>query len=156
MTSPSTATIKRLFAVSANRCAFPNCEMPLVDVESGKVTGRICHIRARQAGGPRYDPAQSPGERNAFENLILMCPVHHDVIDSDTTRYTIEYLIRMKNESEQASDIGSQYLESAAGMLLAFFLSNSNQTGGQFTFHITNNIKLPNPEKEEVSEKIGS
>jgi hypothetical protein len=48
---------KRLFAMSRNRCAFPNCQQPLVD-QGGKVTGRICHIRAGQPGGPRYDAAQ--------------------------------------------------------------------------------------------------
>ena len=70
MSSPSVATIKRLFAVTGNKCAFPRCPLALVDEASGKVTGRICHIKARQVGGPRFDRDQSDDERNAFENLI--------------------------------------------------------------------------------------
>ena len=90
MAGPSAPTIKRLFAVSGNTCAFPGCNIPLVDATSGKVTARICHIKARQPGGPRYDAQQTEDERHAFENLVLMCPMHHDVIDSDAETYTVE------------------------------------------------------------------
>ena len=48
--SPSTTTVKQLFAVSGNRCAFPDCTRTLVDVETG--TGEICHIRGQSEGGP--------------------------------------------------------------------------------------------------------
>ena len=93
MTGPSVATVKRLFAVSGNRCAFPECALPLVDEASGKVTGRICHIKADSPGGPRYDPEQHNKERHGFANLVLMCPLHHDVIDSDAEAYTMERLL---------------------------------------------------------------
>ena len=64
MSSPSVPTIKRLFAVSGNQCAFPRCPLPLVDISSGKVTGRICHIKAQKSGGPRYDPDQTDEEQH--------------------------------------------------------------------------------------------
>jgi len=54
---PTETTIKRLFAVSGNRCAFPGCTAVLVT--GGVVTGEICHIKAQNPQGPRYDPAQS-------------------------------------------------------------------------------------------------
>jgi hypothetical protein len=47
MSGLSVATIKRLFAVSGNTCAYSGCANPLVDVASGKVTARICPIKAR-------------------------------------------------------------------------------------------------------------
>ncbi len=103
MSQPSVATIKRLFAVSGNKCAFPNCENSLVDVNSGKVIGRICHIRAKNVGGPRYDPDQSEKERNSFQNLILMCPIHHDVIDDDLESYTVKRLEEIKSHHESMS-----------------------------------------------------
>jgi len=93
MAGPSVATVKRLFAVSGNRCAFPGCALPLVDEASGKVTGRICHIRARSPEGQRYDAGQSEKKRHGFANLVLMCPLHHDVIDSDAEAYTMERLL---------------------------------------------------------------
>jgi hypothetical protein len=51
---PTAATVKRLFAFSKNQCAFPDCTIPIVEA-SGVVTGIICHIKARNRGGPRYD-----------------------------------------------------------------------------------------------------
>jgi hypothetical protein len=78
MSGPTAAIMKALFALSSNQCAFPGCSQPLVDPPSGKVTGRICHVKARSEGGPRYDPGQSDEERHGFGNLLLMCPMHHD------------------------------------------------------------------------------
>ena len=118
MTGPSVATVKRLFAVSGNRCAFPGCALPLVDEASGKVTGRICHIKADSPGGPRYDPEQHDRERHGFANLVLMCPLHHDVIDSDVETYTVEKLLEIKawhearyaGGAEPSDDVARQFL----------------------------------------------
>jgi len=100
MAGPSVATVKRLFAVSGNRCAFPGCAVPLVDEASGKVTGRVCHIKADSPDGPRYNAGQSEEERHGFANLVLMCPLHHDVIDSDVEKYTVERLLEIKARHE--------------------------------------------------------
>ncbi len=98
MARPTIATIKRLFAVSGNQCAFPGCSTPLV--VSGTVTGEVCHIRARSPDGPRYDPTQTDEERHAFENLVLMCPVHHRIVDADPGTYTVEKLLGIKARHE--------------------------------------------------------
>ncbi len=95
-TEPTLATVKRLYAVSGNQCAFPKCQCPLVDPSTRKVTGRICHIKAKNPGGPRYSPQQTDAERHSFENLVLMCPTHHDVIDADVESYTVERLLSIK------------------------------------------------------------
>ncbi|MCC8952722.1 hypothetical protein H8B02_04335 [Bradyrhizobium sp. Pear77] len=101
MTDPTLPTIKRLFALSGNRCAFPNCQHPMVVVESaGTVTGKSCHIKGNKPGSKRYDPAQSETERQSFENLILLCGFHHDVIDGDDSTYTVEQLREMKRRHE--------------------------------------------------------
>ena len=99
MSQPTVATVKRLFALSSNRCAFPKCANAIVD-PSGKVTGRICHIKGRRPGGPRFDPSQSDPERHSFENLLLLCPIHHDVVDADSDSYTVDRLLAMKNAHE--------------------------------------------------------
>ena len=41
MSGPTIATVKRLFAVSENCCAFPGCDAPLVDTASGAILGEI-------------------------------------------------------------------------------------------------------------------
>jgi hypothetical protein len=95
------ATAKRLFAVSGNRCAFPECPLPLFDQSTGTLTGRICHIKAKSPGGKRYDPSQTDSERNGFDNFVLMCGFHHDVIDTDDRSYTVERLQEIKREHER-------------------------------------------------------
>ncbi len=52
MAEPAEQTVKRLFALSGNICAYPGCEVPIVE-RNGVVTGEICHIKARKPGGPR-------------------------------------------------------------------------------------------------------
>jgi len=118
MAGPSVATVKRLFAVSGNRCAFPGCTLPLVDDASGKVTGRICHIKADSSGGPRYDADQSDDERHGFANLVLMCPLHHDVIDSEVKTYTVEKLLEIKARHEARYTGGAQPSDDVARQFL--------------------------------------
>lgn len=100
MKSPTEKTVKRLFALSRNRCAFPDCESPLVEA-SGTVTGEIAHIRAASQNGPRFDPEQSDEERHSFVNLILLCGRHHKVIDSEVERYSTTFLAEMKRAHEE-------------------------------------------------------
>lgn len=91
--------VKKLFARSGNRCAFPKCVHQIIEHES--VIGEICHIRAASPEGPRYDPDQSQTDRDSYENLILLCGVHHKVVDDDVEAYTAERLMRMKLEHEK-------------------------------------------------------
>ena len=107
LSSPRQKTVKRLFAVSDNQCYFPNCNTPLVDEESGTVTGEICHIKGKKQGSPRYDPKQSDEEKHGFDNLLLMCPLHHKVIDDDPDSYIVSRLENIKKNHEQ-SNIGGE------------------------------------------------
>lgn len=90
-------TIKRLFALSGNLCAFPSCNQSMV--ENSMVIGQICHIQAAEPGGERYNPNQTDEERRSFENLILLCPTHHK-ITNDVTAYPPEALQDMKAKHE--------------------------------------------------------
>ncbi len=96
----TTATLKRLFALSGNRCTFPKCASPLI--HEGVVTGEVCHIKAASPEGHRYDPRQPNKERNSFENLVLMCQPHHTIIDNDYESYTVERLHKIKEQHEQS------------------------------------------------------
>jgi hypothetical protein len=98
MAGPSEATIKSLFAVSGNCCAFPDCSQALVVMSDALpvVTGRICHIKGRRSGAKRYDSGQTEADRHGFQNLILLCGDHHTLIDADETSYTVSRLRAMK------------------------------------------------------------
>jgi len=139
MGSPTLPTVKRLSSVSGNCCAFPKCTLPNVDAATGKVTGRICHIKARQSGGPRYDAKQTDEQRHSFENLILLCPIHHDVVDADSDSYTVERLTEMKVDHENAQKPQPEisYIEGNT-VTHGSIIFNQNQLGGQVAHSIQN------------------
>jgi hypothetical protein len=148
--TPSVATIKRLFGTSGNRCAFPRCTSSLID--GSTVVGKICHIKAQSEGGPRYDPNQTPEERHGFDNLILMCGRHHDVIDDDQEAYTVEYLQRLKRKHEEsAGEMSDDETDVAARLLLDQPVSSAYQAGG-ITAH-TVNIQNYGPFEPHASEQ---
>jgi len=99
-------TLKKLFALSGNSCAFPGCNQKIVS-NNNLIIGNICHIEAASPGGLRYNPQQSDDERASFENLILLCPNHHKATD-DITEFSVEKLKQMKNNHESCF-LSNQY-----------------------------------------------
>lgn len=119
MAEPTEKTIKRLFALSGNICAYPGCLLPIVE-SAGTITGEICHIRARSQGGPRFDANQTNDERHGYDNLILLCRHHHKIIDAQPDIYTADALQEMKGVHEGV--VGRQ--EQAADGFFAKILLN--------------------------------
>lgn len=60
----------------------------------------MAQIRASFPGGPRYDATQSPDELNGHENLLILCPTHHALVDSDPITYDASMLADMKARHE--------------------------------------------------------
>ena len=102
--------IKALFVRSRNMCYFQDCSTELVN-DHGVVTGQIAHIEGEKPGGPRYNNHQSDEERFGYENLILLCPNHHTLIDKDPNTYTVEILrvIKLNHESKRKDVIVSVF-----------------------------------------------
>jgi tetratricopeptide (TPR) repeat protein len=141
---PNIPTVKRLFAISGNLCAFPQCPTPIIDPSSNVVIGEICHIKAREEGGARYDPSQTDEERNAFENLILLCSVHHKIVDTDENAYPVKRLTEIKAAHEGKFSYGAEPAEEIVQRLIVktYFAGSAiktvHQTGGQAA-HLINN-----------------
>jgi hypothetical protein len=98
MRKPTPRDVKRLFALSGNRCAFPRCAVLIA--EGTSLIGEICRIHTDSPNGPRYNHDQTDEERQGFDNLILMCPNHHKVVDDDDISYPAERLRQIKHEHE--------------------------------------------------------
>ncbi|WKX16254.1 HNH endonuclease signature motif containing protein [Streptomyces sp. NL15-2K] len=64
-------------------------------------TAEVAHIRALRNGGARAVPGLSIEERNSIDNLILLCPQCHDLVDKDEGKYTISALLKIKAENEE-------------------------------------------------------
>lgn len=91
-------TLKRLFALSGNMCAFPGCDRKLVN-QKNALNSNICHIEAATLGGERFNPHMTDSDRADYENLILLCVQHHDETN-DVERYPVCVLKEMKSRHE--------------------------------------------------------
>lgn len=95
----SVLTIKRLFSLSGNKCAFPGCEINFTNPDNTFNFSNICHIESAEKGGQRYNSEMSDKERADYNNLILLCPNHHKETD-DESIYTVSKLKKIKKEHE--------------------------------------------------------
>ena len=123
--------IKKLFALSGNRCAFPDCNEPIID-KSGTVIGEICHIEAAEIKGERFNKSSNDEYRRSFENLILLCPKHHK-ITNDVDLYPTKKLKEFKSMNEQKFSrnefkISDKQIEQAIGVYMN--QKNKNESSG--------------------------
>ncbi|MBQ9246450.1 Fic family protein [bacterium] len=110
---PLERTVKKLFALSGNICAFPSCCEPIISAE-GSVVGDICHIEAAEEDGPRFNKDSNNKYRCSYENLILLCKKHHKIIDDNVAIYDVELLKKIKYQHEkkfQEKDIIKKFNE---------------------------------------------
>jgi hypothetical protein len=105
MSSISLKTHKMLWGRSGNMCAFPDCKQILVADETStddpSVVGEEAHIIARKEKGPRGINNLDLDKRDYYNNLILMCSVHHKTIDDQVEFYTINKLKDYKETHEK-------------------------------------------------------
>lgn len=89
-----------VFLSSGGRCAI--CKTRVYDIDGngggGATFFQIAHVRGLNPGSARYDQDMTDNERNSAENLILLCPTDHSKVDNDETRYTVDYLVRIRRE----------------------------------------------------------
>jgi hypothetical protein len=97
--APDTLTLKRLFALSGNQCARPSCGTVLMSSD-GVLIGEVAHICAESEGGPRWDAKLSEARRRDFDNLLLLCPTCHTLVDKDSAAYKKSKLRKWKRDRE--------------------------------------------------------
>lgn len=118
-----------IWARAAGRCQFPGCNKDLIgDLIAGKEDrnfGFVAHIVADTEKGPRGDRVRSPLLCDDPANLMLLCGVHHKLIDVDAPDdYPEERLLAIKAEHERRiaivtaidTDRASHVLRFAAGI----------------------------------------
>lgn len=91
-----------LYANSGNMCAMYGCNNTLVYANTASIN-EICHIEAVNENGARYNNNLTDEYVNSYDNLILLCPTCHSIIDNKLNEnvYTVDYLKRMKQYHEQ-------------------------------------------------------
>jgi len=101
----SNITMMKLWAYSGARCEFKGCNKALWrDSLTRKEINNsmISHIIAVSPDGPRGDKILSPELAKKFENLMLLCPEHHTLVDSKeyVDKYPVDLLKSYKKEHE--------------------------------------------------------
>lgn len=99
----SDKTRKTLWGKSGNKCAW--CRDILITKTSPPaeltIIGEECHIVARNSLGPRGSSELDISKRDDFDNLILLCSIHHKIVDDNPDEYSIEKLHEMKVRHEE-------------------------------------------------------
>ena len=95
---------KILWTRAGNQCAFPGCRQRLVekvqDVGPDIVVGEEAHIVSRSRKGPRGCESIPQEGVDSYTNIILLCPTHHNIVDSAPDFYTKQYMIDIKSAHE--------------------------------------------------------
>jgi len=99
----SDKTRKLLWGGSGRLCA--SCRRQLVVdgfmLDDDSVVGEECHIVSASKRGPRFDPAFSAAFIDDESNLILLCGVHHKMVDDQPRTWTAARLRELKAEHER-------------------------------------------------------
>lgn len=100
-------SIKILWSAAAGYCAFPDCLKRLTYSETKELEsftlGEMAHICGDRPGANRHDANQTPQQRDDYQNLILLCPTHHALIDRPEIekRFSMDVLFQMKIAHEE-------------------------------------------------------
>jgi hypothetical protein len=95
--------LKKLWGLSSGRCAFPGCNydcLPFLDETDPTVTGEMAHVIAKSPTGPR---GNGIGGNDTYENLVLLCPTHHTLVDkAPEGKYSEDILHEWKAKHEES------------------------------------------------------
>jgi hypothetical protein len=86
-------TRRQAFIRAGFKCSFPGCGVPFG--EDG--IGEIAFIANPNPNGPRYDPDLERTDAVGINNLVVLCPTHHRMIDASPSEYPVQ-LIKSWNE----------------------------------------------------------
>jgi len=98
----SNKTRKVLWGRSGNRCVICKHELVIdaTEWDDESVVGIECHIMSAQKDGPRCDQSYPREKLDSYENLILLCGVHHKMVDDQEDTYTADIVRQMKSDHE--------------------------------------------------------
>lgn len=151
-------SIKLLWSNAAGICSFSGCNKKLSVGQNIGVApytlGEMAHIKGNKPGSNRYDQTQSDVERDSYENLILLCPTHHTLIDKaeNETEYPVAILHYMKTEHESfiSNRLGEETFEDIGQLKdkISIYLSENHQAWEQYG-PLSDNARR-NPNNDQV------
>lgn len=93
--------VKKLWGLAAGRCSYPGCDeecIKFLSTSDSTIIGEMAHVVAQSPKGPRGNKS---GGDDSYENLVLLCPTHHTLVDKAPEGYfSIETLLKWKKDHE--------------------------------------------------------
>ena len=101
--NPNYYTKLKLFANSAGYCQRPECNEPLFKAFKEKEIhiAEIAHIISVNKGA-RRDDSLTDIEKGSYDNLILLCPNCHTIIDKNEDDFTEQLIHKWKKNHEES------------------------------------------------------
>jgi len=97
----SEVDLKILWGKAAGRCSCPGCSNICIcyfEKSGEKVLGEMAHVISQSRKGPRgTGEVKGP---DTYENLILLCPYHHEMVDKAPVDFPSELLHQWKHQHE--------------------------------------------------------
>ena len=92
-----------LWANSGGRCAICHTELVMKIIGSNKqsIIGEECHIVAQNINGARGISVLTAAQKDSYDNLILLCNIHHKIVDDHPDIYTVQKLNAVKAVHEK-------------------------------------------------------
>jgi len=94
---------KVLWGRSGSLCAFCRAHL-VIDAsvaDSESIVGDECHIISGAPNGPRHDQNFNSEEIDSLDNLLLLCRVHHKLVDDQPETFTADTLRQLKANHEK-------------------------------------------------------
>lgn len=101
----SSKTKEMLWMRSGGYCQNPGCHNDfIVFFQDGTLSSidELAHIIGKSNNGPRGESNMDTVERDEYDNIILLCPICHTLIDKSTKQFPVEMLLNWKQQHEEA------------------------------------------------------
>ena len=112
----SNKVIRLLWSFSGGYCQNPNCRRELFYFfDNGEVTSieELAHIIPQSPDGPRGDEDPMREGIDEYDNIILLCPTCHSLIDKNPKQYPADLLKAWK--AEHSNRIKRQFVAPVFG-----------------------------------------
>lgn len=97
-------TVVRLIAAGAGWCYKPDCSTGslwyVVDEQTTVKLAEVAHMIAAGGEGPRADPEATEDQLTHFNNLLLLCPNCHTIVDRAPETFTLHVIQEWKTAHE--------------------------------------------------------
>jgi 5-methylcytosine-specific restriction endonuclease McrA len=105
---PIDERVKRLLLCrSGGYCQNPGCNAYIFALfKDGSITSieQLAHVIAKAPNGPRGHSAGPLSQKDEYENLIVLCPNCHTLVDKAPKQYPVATLMRWKRDHEARLD----------------------------------------------------